>query len=106
MRQLRCRARASRGRARRPRVATRRRRRLTNGLSWDRVVGPRANEVRRFGGHVDEYAGDALLALFGAPVSHEHDAVLAVHAVLAMRRLVDESLSGRPDAAAVTLHRG
>ena len=72
----------------------------------DPIIAVMSGAVRRFGGYVDKYAGDALLALFGAPVSHEHDAVLALHAALAMRRLVDESSRGGPDAAAVTLHMG
>ena len=72
----------------------------------DPIIALMSGAVRQFGGYVDKYAGDALLALFGAPVSHEHDAVLALHAALAMRRLVDESSGLGPDAAAVTLHMG
>lgn len=40
--------------------------------------------VRNFGGFVDKFIGDALLALFGAPVAHEDDPERALRAALDM----------------------
>ena len=40
--------------------------------------------VQGFGGFVDKFIGDALLALFGAPAAHEDDPERAVHAALDM----------------------
>ncbi|MBX5040112.1 tetratricopeptide repeat protein [Rhizobium lentis] len=40
--------------------------------------------VEAYGGFVDKFVGDALLALFGAPVAHEDDPVRAVGAALDM----------------------
>lgn len=45
--------------------------------------------VYRFGGIVDKYIGDAIMALFGAPVAHEDDAERAVSAAYAMQRAAE-----------------
>jgi class 3 adenylate cyclase/tetratricopeptide (TPR) repeat protein len=43
------------------------------------------NELERFGGTVEKFVGDAVLAVFGAPVAHEDDPERAVRAALAVR---------------------
>lgn len=48
-------------------------------------------EVRRFGGTVTTVMGDAIMAVFGAPVAHEDDAERAIRAALAMRGSVPSS---------------
>ncbi len=40
--------------------------------------------VERYSGTVDKYVGDEIMALFGAPVTHENDAELALRASLEM----------------------
>jgi class 3 adenylate cyclase len=42
-------------------------------------------EIARYGGIVEKYAGDAVLAIFGAPTAHEDDAERAVRCGLAMQ---------------------
>ena len=48
------------------------------------------DELERFGGTVEKFIGDAVMALFGAPVAHEDDPERAVRAALAIRDWVRE----------------
>ena len=47
-------------------------------------------DIAAFGGRVDKIVGDAILALFGAPLAHEDDAERAVRAGLAMQRTLED----------------
>jgi class 3 adenylate cyclase len=47
-------------------------------------------ELERFGGTVEKFIGDAVMALFGAPVAHEDDPERAVRAGLAIRDWIAE----------------
>jgi class 3 adenylate cyclase/tetratricopeptide (TPR) repeat protein len=49
-----------------------------------------ATEVERFGGHVDKYIGDNVMAVFGAPVAHEDDPERAVRAAFGMQSAMVE----------------
>ena len=47
-------------------------------------------ELERFGGTVEKFIGDAVMALFGAPLAHEDDPERAVRAALAIREAIAE----------------
>src|SRR5438094_5617512 len=47
-------------------------------------------ELERFGGTVEKFIGDAVMALFGAPTAHEDDPERALRAALAIRDWVVE----------------
>ncbi len=46
-------------------------------------------EVHRYEGTVNQFLGDGIMALFGAPIAHEDHAQRAVHAALGMRGALD-----------------
>lgn len=60
------------------------------------AVARMASSVEAFGGEVFEYAGDGLLALFGAPIAHEDD---PERAVLAGLRIIEAIEGYREEAA-------
>jgi class 3 adenylate cyclase/predicted ATPase len=56
----------------------------------DRCLTRFAMEVERFGGRVDKFIGDNVMAVFGAPVAHEEDPERAVRAALGMQSAMSE----------------
>lgn len=73
-----------------------------------RIYEAAAELTARYGGRVDKLMGDAVMAVFGDPVTHEDDAERAVRFVLALHDRVDEisrelePTIGRP----IALHSG
>jgi class 3 adenylate cyclase/tetratricopeptide (TPR) repeat protein len=56
----------------------------------DRCLTRLAQEVVEFGGRVDKFIGDNVMAVFGAPVAHEDDALRAVRAAIGMQEAMTE----------------
>jgi len=54
-------------------------------------------EIERFGGTVEKFVGDAVMAVFGAPVSREDDAERAVHSALRILDAIVELNDEHPD---------
>jgi len=62
----------------------------------DRVLRVAAEVVHRYGGTVNQYLGDGLMALFGAPLALEDHAVRSAHAALAIHEAIErENISLR-----------
>ncbi|HZB77263.1 MAG TPA: adenylate/guanylate cyclase domain-containing protein [Solirubrobacteraceae bacterium] len=72
----------------------------------DRALFRLGHEVERYGGTVDKYIGDNVMALFGAPVAHEDDAERAVRAGLGMQDAMEEINAGLPSGAHFELRVG
>jgi class 3 adenylate cyclase len=60
----------------------------------ERFYDAMRDELDRTGGTVEKFAGDAVLAVFGAPVALEDHAERALHAALAMQERLHELFSG------------
>ena len=58
------------------------------------------NELERHGGTVEKFIGDAVMALFGAPVAHEDDPERAVRAALS----IQDAVAGMRTADGLDLH--
>ena len=61
-------------------------------------------DIAAFGGTVDKFLGDGVLALFGAPVAHEDDAERAVRAALRMQDTIGDTST--PGGAELQLRIG
>jgi DNA-binding SARP family transcriptional activator len=64
------------------------------GLLLERFRAAMEAELDEAGGRLEAIAGDALTAVFGAPVAQEDHAERALHAALSMRHRLDELFGG------------
>jgi adenylate cyclase len=72
----------------------------------DPVIAALSTVVGRHEGYVEKFAGDALMALFGAPISHEDDAARAVRVAVEMHSELARIVGELPHDAQLTLHVG
>ena len=66
-------------------------------------------EIERYGGHVNQFLGDGVLAVFGAPRAHEDDPERAVRAALRIQEAMQELNErdpARPLAARIGIETG
>ncbi|MGZ5302438.1 MAG: adenylate/guanylate cyclase domain-containing protein, partial [Actinomycetota bacterium] len=71
----------------------------------ERFYDAMAQEIEAAGGTVEKFAGDAVMAAFGAPASLEDHAERALHAALAMQRRLGE-LFGETLALRIGINTG
>ena len=60
------------------------------GRSWRELVDGAAAVVKRYGGTVDKFTGDGIMAVFGAPVALEDHALRACRAALDIHRGISD----------------
>jgi class 3 adenylate cyclase len=60
----------------------------------ERFYDAMTEEIERTGGTVEKFAGDAVMAVYGAPAALEDHAERALHAALAMQRRLQELFRG------------
>jgi class 3 adenylate cyclase/tetratricopeptide (TPR) repeat protein len=63
-------------------------------------------ELERYGGTVEKFIGDAVMAVFGAPVTHEDDAERAIRAALRVLEAVEEQTAGDDLEVRIGLNSG
>lgn len=69
-------------------------------------LGEMADVITAFGGTIDEFIGDGILVIFGAPIQYDDDAFRAVSCALGMQ-LAMEKVNARLNAMGMpTLHMG
>ena len=56
----------------------------------ERYFNAMAAEIKRHGGKIEKYIGDAIMAVFGLPRAHEDDALRAVRAAVGMQTVLQE----------------
>lgn len=56
----------------------------------ERIFASATGIIQRYSGRVDKLLGDAVMSVFGDPISHEDDAERAVRATLEIHAVVDE----------------
>ncbi len=54
----------------------------------ERYFNAMAAEIKRHGGKIEKYIGDAIMAVFGLPRAHEDDALRAVRAAVGMQTVL------------------
>jgi class 3 adenylate cyclase/tetratricopeptide (TPR) repeat protein len=73
----------------------------------DPVIARMSAIVGKYEGYINAFAGDAILALFGAPIGHEDDADRALMAALEMHQAIDVAVAQlHEEGAELKLHIG
>ena len=56
----------------------------------NKCLGRMGNSVIKYEGYIDKFIGDCIMAIFGAPITHENDPELAILAAIDMNKKIKE----------------
>src|SRR3954447_310498 len=70
------------------------------------VMGELATIIRGYDGHIEKFIGDAICAIFGAPISHEDEPERACSAALEMHKAVAAWSERNADLPTLSMHIG
>ncbi|HEV3226817.1 MAG TPA: adenylate/guanylate cyclase domain-containing protein [Acidimicrobiales bacterium] len=62
--------------------------------------------ITRNDGSIEKFIGDAVCAIFGAPIAHEDEPERAARSALEINRVLSEKATARPDLPAIGIHAG
>ncbi len=62
--------------------------------------------IRKHDGYVEKFIGDAICAIFGAPISHEDEPERAARTAIEMHAALDARAARRPDLPPLLMHIG
>jgi class 3 adenylate cyclase len=62
--------------------------------------------IRKHDGYVEKFIGDAICAIFGAPISHEDEPERAARTAIEMHAALDARATRRPDLPPLLMHIG
>jgi class 3 adenylate cyclase len=62
--------------------------------------------ITRHDGYIEKFIGDAVCAIFGAPIAHDDEPQRAARSALEINRVLAERAAARPDLPALGMHAG
>ena len=65
-----------------------------------------ATIITRNDGYIEKFIGDAVCAIFGAPIAHDDEPQRAARSALEINRVLREKAEARPDLPAIAMHAG
>jgi class 3 adenylate cyclase len=65
-----------------------------------------ATVITRYDGYIEKFIGDAVCAIFGAPVAHDDEPQRAARSALEINRVLRERAAARPDLPLLGVHAG
>ena len=62
--------------------------------------------ISRHDGYIEKFIGDAVCAIFGAPIAHDDEPQRAARSALEINRALNEKAAARPDLPPIGMHAG